>query len=742
MKQKHIFKTLLTLLLLLWGGQNTWATSTFKVTNPTGSTFRITRTGNTSVPETVNWRIVSLSALEGIHYNGVLNGEVGVYSGMVSFNANDTCKEITINEITPSGAYAAFYSYQTSSDRSYRFEVLDKDGYILASKDRSITTGTSINSTNAFGLQDIVVNSGTDTITDANYSQAYHAVPVATFFSNTAPKSYLVTAGAELRMTLTFQAKEHDDGYQHVQILVNQTSNHDEGAGDNQPGNMNYSSYMATFCHQGGSTNTTYASYSFPVTSVGNKEYNKKNPLFYAWADLGNNVGDLRNQTFKTNCRADDGRLIISSASNLSNFSTLGYRFDASGDNHDTWYAHNTVAHIQAVDVSAPLVLNDNNYKVSGGRHQKGNIIYVSVPFNEIVTITGSSKKLTTSWGDLTYIAGDGTNVLTFRGEISSSASGTLKIKGMSGTIKDLVGNSFSTPWTPNNPYDLGTALDANYRWSVSDFRQLAENTYEIYTKMDLRHLALLVNKTDRNCDDLIFRQTANTIYCDESYIPIGLNDNTCFKGTYDGQGNTIDGITVNRTNDGNIGLFGYLKNGTVKDVVLEHCTFAGKDNVGGIVGYNAAGTISNCRVEGSVLINSGANGAMSHGGIAGYNDGNIIGCLSDAKIQKNNKSNLNYYGGIVGSNAGTIQNCLFTGNTVAGDNYKGAIAGRNTGTPTYTNNYYTYNIGGGVAGSDCDGARRAYSVTLGEDGGPCGRRDSLQRQQPQRHRHGQLRHA
>ena len=29
-------------------------------------------------------------------------------------------------------------------------------------------------------------------------------------------------------MTLSFQAKEKNDGYQHVQILVNETSNHDE----------------------------------------------------------------------------------------------------------------------------------------------------------------------------------------------------------------------------------------------------------------------------------------------------------------------------------------------------------------------------------------------------------------------------------------------------------------------------------------------------------------------------------
>lgn len=120
-------------------GQTAWATSSFTVSNPTGSTFRITRTGNTSVSETINWRVVSLSAIEGIHYNGVQGGVAGVYNGSVTFTANDTYKEVTINELTPS---TGAYMYQ-NANRSYRFEVLDKDGYIMAHTDRTITKGST-----------------------------------------------------------------------------------------------------------------------------------------------------------------------------------------------------------------------------------------------------------------------------------------------------------------------------------------------------------------------------------------------------------------------------------------------------------------------------------------------------------------------------------------------------------------------------------------------------------------------
>ena len=186
---------------------------------------------------------------------------------------------------------------------------------------------------------------------DENYVQAYHAVPVSNYFSQI-PQSYLSLVGASLRMTLTFQAAEEDDGYQHLQILVDQTSNHDEGAKSNDPGTMEYSTYMACFVHKGGSTNKTYASYSFPVQSAGDSCGTVATP----WkSSLGNEVGELRQQYFKSGSRSTDGRLIIP-----ADLTTLGIRFDASGDNEDTWYAKNTVAHIQAIDTIRPSFIKSS----------------------------------------------------------------------------------------------------------------------------------------------------------------------------------------------------------------------------------------------------------------------------------------------------------------------------------------------------------------------------------------------
>ena len=707
MKQTFTTKALALLLTIaaLMVGQSVWAASTFTVTSPqNNNTFRITRTGNTAISETIDWRVVSLSAIAGIHFTGYQ----GNYSGTVTFNVNDTYKDVTIAESTP-GDNA--YKYQNGTSRSYRFEVLDRNGDILASCDRSRDYGTSINSTNAFGEKNLTINSGTITVTDDGYAQAYHSVTVNNYYSAAAPKSYLVAAGAQLRMTVTFDARESDDGYQYIQIYANTTADKDHtdtGAKDGDPGSYNYARYVAGFTIDG-NVSSTYYPYTFPVTSYDH------NCGYHAHPWSGNSNGNLEQQYFKSNCRASDGRLIVP-----TDLSSLYVRMDASGNFGDTWYCQNLKAHIQAVDVTAPTVLN--NYKVSGGRHQKGAVIYVSVPFSEIVTVTGTPT-LNTSWGVFNYHAGSGSNVLTFRGEISSTASGTLYASGIgtsNGNVRDLAGNSF-TPFTK----DIGISLDADYVWSTSDFNTLDDGSCEIYTKLDLRHLALMVNMNLNECDGLTFKQTQD-ITCDNTYIPIGyLVDSSSqwsyFKGTYDGQGHTVSGITISNTNYSNshIALFGYVKEGTVKKVSLANSTFTGNYYVGGIVAHNVNGTVQECRVESTVTIKAGSNGASCHGGIVGDNYGihaKVLGCVSAAKIQNNNKTNHQQCGGIAGYNYnGAIQDCLYTGTTIEAADQKGGIVGFSEGSnATITNNYYTSVSIGGVNGSDQDGARRARTVTCG----------------------------
>ena len=441
-------KKVIILLCALLATCGVWATPTWTVTSHIGvkDTFIVTRSESTTA-QTVLYRTVNLSAYAGQHYTAA--------SGSLTFDVGETVKKVAVTRTSP-GTTA--YLYQNGTSRSYRFDVTDQGGFYLAHCTRTFSTGTQLTSS-IYDTKDVTVNSGTITVTDDNYVQAYHAVPVSTYFSIAAPQEYFVAAGASLSMTLTFQAKEKDDGYQHVQILVNQTSNHDEGSGDNNPGTINYSRYMACFVHQAGSTNTTYANYSFPVTSASDLCGTVAN----AWSSLSNTVGELRQQKFNTNCRATDGRLIVSSSSNLGSFSTLGIRFDASGNNEDTWYAYNTVAHLQAVDNTAPTKLA---VSVAPGRHSLGDTVYVSVAFSEIVVKTGTPT-LSTNWGSLSYFSGSGSNVLTFRGIIPAGASGSLNVTGLgvnsTNTVKDLAGNDFT--WSGSHTL---CSLDANFAFPIT----------------------------------------------------------------------------------------------------------------------------------------------------------------------------------------------------------------------------------------------------------------------------------
>ena len=691
---KKIIHIILTAIVLLASELGARAACTFNVTN-SGSTFTITRSGNTSVAESVSYRTVSLSAIEGQHFTAK--------SGMLDFAADETVKTVTVTESTPG---TEVYKYQEANSRSYRFEVLDKDGYVLAAVDRSITTGTRITATNAFGNKDLTINSETITVTDNGYAQAYHSVTVSSYYSAAAPKNYLTAAGAELRMTVTFDAREKDDGYQYVQIYANtSTNNVDSGASDGDPGDINYSLYMAGFTIDG-NVSSTYYTYTFPLTSYGSGCGAKAHP----WS--GNSNGNLVQQYFNSGCRASDGRLVIP-----TDLSSLYVRFDASGNLGDTWYVQNLKAHIQAVDITAPTVLN--NYKVSGGSHQRGNKIYVSVPFSEIVKVTGTPT-LISSWGTLSYVAGDGTNVLTFCGEIRSDAVGTFSVTGHRGTIKDLSGNSLSSSISRS----FSLSLDESYAWSTGDFNVLSNGAFEIATRLDLRHLALLVNGQHDDCTGKTFRQTQD-IACDNTYIPIGYyhssSDYGYFCGTYDGGGHTVSGIVVNRTGsgyeDGSVGLFGRTSQGTIQNVVLADCSFAGHEDVGGIVGRSLEGTVLNCRVESTVTINAGSNAAWCHGGIVGSSlRASIIGCACAANVSNNGRTGASRYGGIAGYDEnGTIKDCFYAGTTITAESDCGAIAGYEYGdSPTYVNNYYTATGLGGVGGSDVDGARLARTLTLG----------------------------
>ena len=207
-----------------------------------------------------------------------------------------------------------------------------------------------------------------------------------------------------------------------------------------------------------------------------------------------------------------------------------------------------------------------------------------------------------------------------------------------------------ATDWQAGGEYTYTVSLAA-----AKDLGYTIESngSYTVTSADGLMNIAKLVNggKTDIN-----ITLTADIDLTGKDWTPIGTNYENRYKGTFDGGGHTIKGLTVT-TNDQFVGLFGYLdRAGTVKNVVMEniqitsnHVLMSG--NTGGVVGYSW-GTIENCSVSGSV------SGTNCVGGVVGSQKaGSIIGCSSSAIVK-----GTRYVGGVAGEKQGTMTACYATG--------------------------------------------------------------------------------
>lgn len=92
------------------------------------------------------------------------------------------------------------------------------------------------------------------------------------------------------------------------------------------------------------------------------------------------------------------------------------------------------------------------------------------------------------------------------------------------------------------------------------------QGNYTVTSAGGLKNIAKLVNDGNTGIDITL---TGN-ITLTGDWTPIGTSISNAYKGTFDGGGHTITGLTVT-TSDQYAGLFGYIgSGGTVKDVTLE----------------------------------------------------------------------------------------------------------------------------------------------------------------------------
>jgi len=167
---------------------------------------------------------------------------------------------------------------------------------------------------------------------------------------------------------------------------------------------------------------------------------------------------------------------------------------------------------------------------------------------------------------------------------------------------------------------------------------------------------------------------------------PIGAYDeddaDRAFVGHFDGRGNEIRDLFIDRTEENGVGLFGFIgEGGVIEDIGVVDSDVRGNEHVGGVVGVNW-GALINCYSNGSV------SGKVRVGGIAGRNEnGTVSHCYSSATVAGEQA-----VAGLVGQNLddGTVSDCYSSATVVGGWQYIGGLVGSNY-YGVVNNSHYNY---------------------------------------------------
>lgn len=248
--------------------------------------------------------------------------------------------------------------------------------------------------------------------------------------------------------------------------------------------------------------------------------------------------------------------------------------------------------------------------------------------------------------------------------------------------------------------------IGATFSISEDDFAETGENEYTIKTANGWGWFCFATNYG--LAPDGFSGKTVKLAADVESSEMAGKSGHP-FKGTFDGQGNTL---TFNRTAAEDFcAPFHYINGATISNLHVDGTITGGSyERLSGLVGHSEGNiTIKNCRV--STEISTTVSGVGFHGGvIAFWYDSNvkctITGCVYDGLIYNPSEADATTYcsgfiGNLFGSNLFvTFTDCLFapaaygTGKYALGDKCFTFVYPNSDPTYNMTNCYYTSILG------------------------------------------------
>ena len=304
----------------------------------------------------------------------------------------------------------------------------------------------------------------------------------------------------------------------------------------------------------------------------------------------------------------------------------------------------------------------------------------LTLEFSEVVTVASTDIVLTNA--TINTFTNNGGKVEAVLSILNSDTETTVTINraSYSDTLGNVGGNDYALTIAALTSLWLAQGICENFSFDGTGDGS-ASNPYQISNICQLQNIA---------ADDITADGVAYTNLLDKSYIltenidatytsnwdsgkgfnPIG-DDTTEFAGAFDGANFTLSNLTINRSAEDYIGVFGYNL-GTIKDITVDSVDITGKYNVGGFVGANNA-KINNSNASGSIVGTERVGGLVGNNSSSGtINDGSFSGSVvGESQV-----------GGLVGDNlVGTIKNSNASGSVEGTTNIGGFIGYGQFGT-------------------------------------------------------------
>ncbi len=210
-----------------------------------------------------------------------------------------------------------------------------------------------------------------------------------------------------------------------------------------------------------------------------------------------------------------------------------------------------------------------------------------------------------------------------------------------------------------------GTEEDPYQIWTAEEMNEIGK--YAVYWD---KHFILMADIDLSGFDGNEGRPDFNIIAPDTDAATSGFQG-VPFIGVFDGNGHTISNFNYSSTEKDYTGIFGRIDgdNAEIRNLGLINPNVnAGNGNYVGSLAGDLGGHISECYVEGGSVL-----GEERVGGLVGYNHaGEITNCYVNSTVEGSS-----VVGGLVGYNSGTIANSYSTG-SVVGTTDVGGLVGDN----------------------------------------------------------------